>query len=84
MKPMFVDVHRGEKRIHWLRFFVFAIAVIVLAAVIGLLFDFLVIGRYGYTAPLVGATVALLILARVLIRMIGYQPLEVESDMQSS
>ncbi|AMV38729.1 hypothetical protein [Planctomyces sp. SH-PL62] len=84
MKPMFVDVRHGEKDVHWLKFLVFSIALIVIAAAIGGVADFLILGFYGYTAPIIGATLAILVVVRLLIRIVGYQPIEVESDIQSS
>jgi Na+/citrate or Na+/malate symporter len=83
MKPMFVDVRRGEKDVHWIKFLVFAISVIVIGVVLGMLADYLILGRYAFGAPMAGGTIGVLIVVRLLIRIVGYQPIEVESDMEA-
>ncbi|WP_165244911.1 hypothetical protein [Paludisphaera soli] len=83
MKPMFVDVRSGVKNVHWIKFVVFSISVIVIGVVLGMLADYLILGRYAFGAPMVGGTLGLLIVVRLLIRIVGYQPIEVESDIEA-
>ena len=74
MKWKIVEVRNGEKVVHWGRFAVMAILLIVAGAALGELVAYLAMGRLGKAAPVAGAIVGLLIGVRKLFEVLAYQP----------
>lgn len=78
MKPLFVGSEGGDRAIHWGRLFVFSVGLALVAAAIteGLAFFFT--GALSTTALVAVETVVVLILARVVIHALAYEPSDVD------
>jgi hypothetical protein len=74
MKPRFVEVKDGTKRVQWGRFLLFATITIALGAAIGELIAYLAMQRLGTAAPFAGGVLGLILVVRKLIEVLAYQP----------
>lgn len=78
MKPLFVSVEAGERKIHWANYLGFSVLLLILAAAIAEGLAYLIKGEFSFGGLITAETVAVLILARILIRTVAYQPAEVK------
>ncbi|OJW24568.1 MAG: hypothetical protein BGO49_05865 [Planctomycetales bacterium 71-10] len=76
MKPRFIEVKGGEKRVLWGRFILFATITIALGVAIGELIAYLAMHRLGTAAPFAGGVLGLILVVRKLIEVLAYQPTE--------
>ena len=82
MKPLFVSVEAGERKIHWAKFLGFSTLLIIIAAAVAEAMAYLIKGSFSFGGLVTAETVALLVLARILIRTVAYQPAEIKDAEQ--
>ena len=83
MKPLFVSSRDGVRRIHWTRLFVFSVALLLVAAGVAEGLSYLFKGTFSVGGLVVAETLAILLLARIVVRSVSYQPLEYEEAESS-
>jgi uncharacterized membrane protein YjjP (DUF1212 family) len=74
MKPVFVNTQNGVRHIHWAKLFAYAVVLMLAAAGLSYLFT----GVFSISALVFAETLAILLLARILIRTVAYQPVDFE------
>jgi len=84
MKPIFVGVHNGEKRIYWGRFVLASIVAVVVAAALGEAVVYLATGEHGRAVPMFASALTFLLVIRGYLRLMAYQPQEVENAIDSA
>ena len=77
MKLLFVSVEAGERKIHWAKFLAFAVFVLIIVAAVVEALGYLIKGSFSFGSLVAAETVVVLILVRILIRTVAYQPAEV-------
>jgi hypothetical protein len=83
MKLLFVSVEAGERRVHWAKFVAFSVLVLIIAAAVAEALAYLLKGGFSFGGLVTAETLAALILARILIRTLAYQPAEVKDAERS-
>jgi membrane protein YdbS with pleckstrin-like domain len=84
MKPFFVSMKDGQRRVHWPKLVAFAVVVLVLAAGAGEGLWFLLTQTLSASALVVALVVGTLIVVRAFVRAISYQEEELEMTIGSS
>jgi hypothetical protein len=86
MKPLFVSIKEGQRKIHWPKLSVFAVVVMVVTAVLVEGLWWLLTNHLSGEALVVALVLGTLIVVRVVARAVTYQEqeLEVEATAGSS
>ncbi|APW62436.1 hypothetical protein [Paludisphaera borealis] len=78
MKPVFVSSRNGQRHIHWAKLFVYAVGLMLAAAAVAEGLAYLFKGAFSVGALVLAETLVILLLARIVIRTVAYQPVDFE------
>ena len=78
MKPIFVSVQDGERKIHWARFLGFSVLLMIIGAAVAEALAYVIKGESSFGGLVTAETLIVLWLARMLIRTLGYEPAEIK------
>jgi hypothetical protein len=78
MKPVFVSTRNGARHIHWAKLFAYTVALMLAAAAVAEGLSYLFTGAFSTSSLVFAETLAILLLVRILIRTVAYQPVDFE------
>lgn len=78
MRPVFVSTRNGKRYIHWTMLLAYAVGLMLAAAAVAEGLAYLFQGAFSLGALVLAETLVILLLARILIQTVAYQPVDFE------
>ena len=80
MKPLFVSMHEGQRKIHWTKLLIFCVSLLVVTSVLAAGVWHLLAGTWSFGALIVGLVFGVIAVVRMVAKAVAYQAKELESE----